>query len=470
LTEAVTRPRWIGAALLAGLGVLLFWQIVTRSLAAYFASEAPATALMLRPNEPAALLALADATLNPRPSAAESDAEQHGRGDADRVGGWSELALKAAAAKLPLESGPAPVSGPSPLSDDDKARIRQRTEMALMQEPLNARALRILGQLADGAGDDVRAAKLMRAAVDRSLSESVAVYWLLKKSFEANDYPHTISYADMVLRKRPQLMRYVVPVLAALAGSEHPEATSALTATLRQNPPWRRAFLRTLPGHIRDAKTPLHLFLSLKGTETPPTTRELRAYLDFLIGHKFFELGYYTWLQFLPAQELGRIDFITNASFESEPSGLPFDWRIAQGTGVSIDIVPRPGEADGKALFLEFGPGRADFRGVSQVLMLAPGSYRLKGKFKGDTRGRRGLQWSIRCAGSKDAPIGTGPMFVGVARTWSDFEFAFTVPETKCRAQKLRLALAARSASEQLVSGSVWYDELQISRSHGSTE
>jgi hypothetical protein len=466
LTEAA-KPRRLRAVLLAGLGVLLLWQIGTRSLAAYLGSEAPDAALVLRPNEPTALLDLADAELNPRTDPVRDDAERSARGG---VGGWSELALKAAAAKLPHKSSAPAASEPSPLSDDDKARIRQRAQTAVAQEPLNARGLRILGQLADGAGDEVRAAKLMRAAVDRSLSESVAVYWLLEKSFKANDYARAISYADIILRKRPQLMQYVAPMLAAMAEDADPKATAALTAVLAQNPPWRLSFIRALPGRISDAKTPLSLLLSLKGTDAPPTTLELRAYLDFLIRHKFYELAYYTWLQSLPADELGRIGFVTNASFESEPSGLPFDWQIAQGSGVSIDIVPRPGEAEGKALFLELGPGRADFPGVSQVLMLTPGSYRLKGKLKGDTRGRRGLQWSIRCAGSNAPPIGTGPMFVGVAGAWSDFEFAFTVPDANCRAQVLRLALAARSASEQLVSGSVWYSGLQISRAAGAAE
>jgi hypothetical protein len=74
------------------------------------------------------------------------------------------------------------------------------------------------------------------------------------------------------------------------------------------------------------------------------------------------------------------------------------------------------------------------------------------------------LQWSISCAGRGKPALGEGPMFVGVAPKWGEFDFTFTVPETECRAQELRLVLAARSASEQLVSGTVWYDDLQISR------
>jgi hypothetical protein len=53
---------------------------------------------------------------------------------------------------------------------------------------------------------------------------------------------------------------------------------------------------------------------------------------------------------------------------------------------------------------------------------------------------------------------------VGAVPHWRDVAFTFTVPNADCRAQQLRLELDARMASEQLVSGSMWYDELQISR------
>jgi hypothetical protein len=233
---------------------------------------------------------------------------------------------------------------------------------------------------------------------------------------------------------------------------------------LAEEPPWRGSFFAKLSKGVADARTPLNLLLSVEATDKPPTTRELDAYLSFLIDEKLYELAYYTWLQFLPAQELGSIGYMVNSGFERTPSGLPFDWVIHQGTGATIDIAALPGEAVGQGLLLELGPGRADFRGVSQLLLLTPGNYRLKGKLKGESRGPRGLQWSIRCAGRGKAALGEGPMFVGVAPKWDEFDFTFTVPETECRAQELRLVLAARSASEQLVSGTVWYDDLQISR------
>jgi hypothetical protein len=61
-------------------------------------------------------------------------------------------------------------------------------------------------------------------------------------------------------------------------------------------------------------------------------------------------------------------------------------------------------------------------------------------------------------------------MVIGVAPVWKDFEFSFTVPSTDCRAQYVRLTLDARSASEQLVSGAIWYNGLRIARASHITE
>ena len=55
-------------------------------------------------------------------------------------------------------------------------------------------------------------------------------------------------------------------------------------------------------------------------------------------------------------------------------------------------------------------------------------------------------------------------MMIGAHPIWKDIEFSFTVPSGECRAQQLRLDLDARMSSEQLVTGTMWIGELQISR------
>ena len=467
--------------LLAVLGASLVWQVVTRTLVAYLANVDPHTALSLRSTEPRALLNLADARLNLDPPAKAAEpaspalATQPSPDKAgapppatDRRPSWAEIASKVRdkegqSGQLRRPDKPAGKLEPSAASGPSGSdQVRAWAEAALANEPLSAQAFRILGQLADGAGDEKRTSKLMQGAVRRSIRESLAVYWLMRKSLEDRDYATTLYCADALLRTRPQLITHVLPILVQLADTK--DASGELKKLLVGSPPWRSQFFAALPHAITDARTPLELLLAVKDTPSPPTARDLQGYLNVLIQHKLYELAYYVWLQFLPPEQLTKVGLLFNGSFEMTPSGLAFDWLIAQGAGVTIDIARHPDQEGQRALFIEFGQGRVDFPGVSQLTMLAPGTYRFKASYKGEIVGRRGLKWRVTCVGGGRTPIGESPMISGATPAWSDLEFAFTVPGADCRAQHLRLELDARMASEQLVSGSVWHDELLLAR------
>jgi len=301
-----------------------------------------------------------------------------------------------------------------------------------------------------------------------SLHESIPVYWLMLKSTEAGDYKTAISYADALLRTTPNLGPYVAPLLAHFA--ENKASSGLVKAALENNPPWRDVFFGYLLVNVADARTPLDLLLSLKASQAPPSTREIAGYLNFLIGHNFYDLAYYTWLQFLPAEELSTAGLLFNGNFEDVPSGLPFDWVITQGSGVTIDIVPRPDNKAEHALLVDFLYGRVDYHSVNELVLLAPGTYKFDGKYKGQIVGPRGLKWRLECAGEAKTRIGESPMISGVASTWKDIDFTFTVPAADCRAQYVRLDLDARMASEQLITGSMLFSELQISRETGAPE
>src|SRR5580693_10812745 len=82
----------------------------------------------------------------------------------------------------------------------DLPAVRAAAEAGLRNEPLNARALRLLGQVSDAAKNDADAVNFMQAAAKLSLHDNLADSWLMLKSFAAKDYQSTVYYADILLR------------------------------------------------------------------------------------------------------------------------------------------------------------------------------------------------------------------------------------------------------------------------------
>ena len=442
--------------IITGVALFLVWEVVTRGLAAYLAEVNPQAALWLRSTQPIALAKLADETLNPKQAESDSTSQRTGQdgSSAEKPTPQNADPAEGRSADETSTRSPAPVAA-------DLDQIKAWATLALRNDPLNTRALRVLGQVAHRSSDPLRADALMQAAAERSLHESRAIFWTMRKKYREADYETALHYADILLRTRQLVHPYVLPMLAKL--TETPGASDQLKQLLAKNPPWRPQFFAYLPRGISDARTPLDIFLSLKDTATPPSSTDLQPYLDFLIQHGFQDLAYYAWLQFLSPEQLSKVGHLFNGNFQTAPSGLPFDWTFKGGNAVTLQIAERLDQEGDNALLIEFGPGRVEFGGVSQLVVLAPGRYQLHGKHKSDLVSQRGLQWRILCGSTS---LGESRPVMGTEPSWEEFEVSFTVPED-CPAQTIKLALDARSASETFVSGSIWYDDLGISRTDG---
>jgi hypothetical protein len=59
-------------------------------------------------------------------------------------------------------------------------------------------------------------------------------------------------------------------------------------------------------------------------------------------------------------------------------------------------------------------------------------------------------------------PDAESPMIMG-SKDWQTVAFTFKVPDKDCPAQYVHLDFDARMASEQFISGSILFDDLQIS-------
>jgi hypothetical protein len=338
--------------------------------------------------------------------------------------------------------------------------VRRWAESAIRSDPVNAPAFQILGRLAEAEGNDGASSKFMSAAERLSLHQRFAAYRLLRTSTRDHDYASAVRYADVLLRSDPQSYHYVVPVLGEII--QNKDGAALVEKVLATDPPWRSDFISTLPYEVADARVPLNLLLALRTNPKPPEMSDIVPYLDFLVGHRLYALAYYTWLQFLPPDGLRHVGDLFNGDFEDSPSGAPFDWKITQGTGVTVDIVPRPDIADQRALMIDFEFGRVDYHSVRELVVLSPGTYQFNGEYQGKLNGPRGLKWRVTCADGNAA--GESSMIVGATQGWKNVAFSFTVPAKDCAAQYVQLDLDARMASEELVSGTVLFDQLQISR------
>ena len=437
------RPL-IRLALLGMLGVALAALVVVHSGTAFLGSRNPAMALAINADEPVALIAVAEAAL--------------------------EEALRATRKPVGGQAGPQPPAGPAEMLEFARAlapgtqaakAIESAAKHALVAAPLDARPLRLLAYLADSVGDTTQKRKLLEAAVRRSKNEPLATYWLMLEALRQADEKALVQYADLMLSKHSTFDQLVVPLLALDA--ENPAGAPELQARLLRHPDWRGRFFRELTSSIKDARTPLNLLVMLKGTPFPPTAQEVGTYLEFAMNQRLYDIAYYAWLQFLPPEKLASIKIVNNGDFESEPGRGPFEWTIPSSSGSIVEIGTPLGEA-GKALHVSFvGQGRVELQPVEQMLVLAPGRYTLSLRQKGELSGRRGVQWTVTCVDGQ-ARIGELPMFLGSVSEWQPVEGQFVVPADGCRAQALRLGLAARTPSEQIVKGSAWFDDLNITR------
>ena len=451
--DAIPQPRpsrgvlrW---TLLALFGLALAALVVVHSLAAFLADGAPEAALRLSPGHPTALNNFAQQEIS-RP---------RDRSLADAASSSPSLRTPT----FPIRKARPDDNGISvSLTQEEVAEIRGRVERALAQNPLSARSIRILGQLADVDGDRETATRLLELAVRRSKHESLAVYLMLRRSVDKGDWPSAIFYGDLGMRTRPELIDVIAGPLVEMA--ETPGGIDVLNAMLATNPEWRRPFLLTMLRHVKNAATPLTILLHLKTSKHPPEPEDIRQYLGLLVQAQVHSAAYYARLQLMPPEQLAKAGLVLNGDFQLPTSDLPFEWTWTPSTSASIEIARVPDDDTNRALRIEFGAGRVQVSEVQQRLMLPAGSYRASARYRGEVMGRRGMKIVVSCAiPESSAQLGESPVFIGKQATWRTWDFIVNVPPS-CPTQMLRIRHDARFASEQFVNGLFWLDDVRIVR------
>jgi hypothetical protein len=351
--------------------------------------------------------------------------------------------------------------------DGDLDAAKSFAEQALASHPLDDRALAMLGYIAERKGDRQTADRIAAIAGDRSWREPMAQLWLFTRGVRRGEFAAALNHADALLRVNTNYERVLFPTLAAFTGEDR--SIGPLAALLAEDPPWRPWFLAESSGRLANESRLNKLFAMLQASKNPPTKAELVIYVNRLVRDENYAEAHRIWLATLTPAEKARGIHPYNADFRAPLDGMPFNWELHSERGADVRVV-KPEGADLPALRVEFSGTRIEPIQVGQLMLLAPGSYRLSGRVRAqDLRTERGLWWSVSCAGKTPKPLGHTELVSGNL-PWSEFEMDFQVPATGCPAQRLRLELPARIVSETKIEGEVWYRGFRIAEVAGEPQ
>jgi hypothetical protein len=316
----------------------------------------------------------------------------------------------------------------------------------------------LLGLIAERKGDLARAEALMSLSAGRSWRNPTPHVWLFAQAIRRGKFEEALAQADGVLRVYREYRATIFPILAVFGVD--PRGVAALEGALAANPPWRRWFLGEAVVNGANDRLMTQLYQSLIRSSQPPTALEMKPYLDRLILMGRFEEAYQDWrATSLQTETPARYPY--NGNFEAPLDGLPFNWVFDDVSGAEFQITGAPDRGNSHALRVQFSGARTSLNRAGQLLMLAPGSYRLELAVKAlSLRTERGLVWQISCAESRTALAETNPV-TGTA-PWTDLRVKFSVPSSDCRAQWLKLFIPARTASETEIEGEAWFENFRI--------
>ena len=402
--------RWLAGGL--SLLFLLFaaWRVLSLGMADQLAGTDPVAALGWRPDEPEALLLMADPASSP--------------------------------GLVPSDSG-------------DVARA------AIQAAPLDGRGYRQLAEQAVRERREADAAKFYVLAAARGPRDLPTQVWLTNRALSRGEYAAALAHMDLMLRIQPEMAPKLFPVLRVLAVSS--PSQPALMAMLLARPPWRTEALADLSLRARDTASLFRLIDRLVHAPGGLDERELSVWLDRLIQERQWGPAYLAWVNSLDPSARQHIGNVYNGGFEQEPSQLGFDWHFDRVPGARIDRTQVTGSEGQLALRVAFEDRRTPFHHVRELLALDPGHYRLQGRVRlDDLRSERGLVWTVSCAENSKALVDTDPM--RGRRPWQDFTTEFDVPEQGCGGQWLTLRIPARIAAEQLIGGVAWFDDMRVER------
>ncbi len=323
---------------------------------------------------------------------------------------------------------------------------------ALARDATVVAAWRTLGFGLEAQGRRPQAERLILFAEQLSRRDLPTQLWLIERSVSRDDIEGALAHYDIALRTTQTAADILFPILVQATANN--DIVSPLATLLRTDPPWRRAFVMKLSEGAPSSPNVARL-LEETGRGRPVEDADILANLihrmtsenDFAAGWRLYR----AWRH--PDPRVG----LRNGGFDGQNPAPPFDWRLESSANLSAEQTIVDGSGSGPVLAIRASSGISGIA-AQQVMMLAPGSYRvaaLSGALPDTDPG--GLYWRVICGGPNGAVLGEGRQLSQGAPSLPAGQFR--VPAGGCSAQWLQIGVLPRG--EATTTGA-WIDSLRV--------
>ncbi|MEO7503551.1 MAG: hypothetical protein ABIT69_00010 [Sphingomicrobium sp.] len=295
--------------------------------------------------------------------------------------------------------------------DDARALLAR----AASTDPLAPEPFLVEGARAEMDGQPAVATRLFEAAKARDPRGGAARYFLAGRYLAAGRPAEALTEMSAMARLVPGVEDQFVPSLVAFA--RQPAAVPVLRQFLGRSPSYRPKILAGLATDAANAD----LILRLAVPRAPGAPDE--AWQSAIVT-KLIETGQTGRAQAAWRRLAGvaPYDGVFNPAFAAQAAPPPFDWAYDnKGAGLVT-----PGPSGLEVIYY----GRQDAILAEQMLVLAPGAYRLVADV-GSSAPATALGWQLACTVSKAVLVHAPLQSSGIT---------FQVPADGCAVQSLRLA------------------------------
>ena len=277
---------------------------------------------------------------------------------------------------------------------DPPAEVENLARKALANQAINAKALRVLGYVADANGDTAKAEKFIRMAAKLSRREPGAQLWLIEAAARTGSVSQTLFHYDIALRTKPETQTILYPRL--LVAIEDPEIRAALKPFVRADSNWVASFLFFANSNSKNLAELVDLIVETGGLQDREIAKSQElALLGRLVNEGYFDEARKLYTHF-PGAKTSRM---TSPIFDSSDVDGRFGamgWTLSDDPNVGGNFVEKNGQRQ-VSLFL-FANSATTQTVASKLLFLGSGSYDFSTQLSALDHGGGGyLKWQLRC-------------------------------------------------------------------------